>query len=900
MSEQLIEKYGNQLNEEKWTRAAINNYTIKNFEDLDILIEQFYDHHIQPEILNLTDDYLNKNKNSIIALYVSTAFQVKEGRIENNNPYNLIKIFSDNLKWNIVEYICKKTSGVIKDKVIVRSLIEALNNLGKKEEVYQYWEELIKVDYEEANIVLKLAEKKEAEGQREEAISYYKKAINRNIHNRNFSQIEEIWKKLLSFDEVGCDFFLSLEKKIFKVFSIDKVVELLFIVYEHFKELKEWSTCIRILKIILDYDSRNEYARTEIVFVYRNKYAGHSQLEEYIRKSNLDGLWRTSSEAISSFEKHIAIDVGNFVYHRDWGIGLIKSVEKDDFIIDFQRSRDHRMSLKLAISSLQVLPKNHIWILKLKNMNKLKEMVIHDPLWAMKVIIKSYHNRVKLKDIKAELVPDVITPGKWNNWWSKAKESMKNDPTFGTVDENSDIYILRDRPISIEERTSNAFKASKDFVQRFNIAYQYFLQENEPDSDLLDDMVNYFATHVKSTEVVNEQTIMSFLLLKQFQKKFNFLNIILPDFKNFIDNVDDPLDIYEKITLQDLKNDFLYYIKVSDPNWQNTYIRFFFLYPGNFIYQELANSDKKYIDLLIKDLIVAYKEYREAFFWIVSKILTSEEKAKTFGVNYDNILFSLLHLIELTGKDVSIKKETTKNKKLANQIKDYLFKNNLLEDYIVRSSKTFSKRLYVITTELISLDGEYKLRIKEKISEIYPEIDTENQALAYDESSKESIIDKLLTTKKSFEEKQKELQHINEVEIPENSLEIGEAMEKGDLRENAEFKAAKEKQEFLRNKLTKLHNDLTRVVIIGKEDIKADTVTFGTVVELMDKLDSDKVITYVVLGPWESNTENNVISYQSPLGKKLLDKKVNDDVKFLLNDKEYHYVVKSVSVYDFE
>ena len=138
--QQLIEKYESQLNEEKWTRTAINNYTIKNFEDLDALVQEFSDNHIQKEINAITNDYLSKNKNSIIALYISTIFQLNEGRFEDGSPYSLLKIFSDNLKWNIVEYIALKINNSgLKDKVVIRSLLEALTNLGKKEEIENYW-----------------------------------------------------------------------------------------------------------------------------------------------------------------------------------------------------------------------------------------------------------------------------------------------------------------------------------------------------------------------------------------------------------------------------------------------------------------------------------------------------------------------------------------------------------------------------------------------------------------------------------------------------------------------------------------------------------------------------------------------------------------------------------------
>ncbi|HBI37369.1 MAG TPA: transcription elongation factor GreA [Spirochaetia bacterium] len=903
MSSQLIEKYENLLNEEKWTRATINNYTVKNFEELNDLITQFYDNHIQSEILLLTEEYLNKNKNSIVALYVSTVFQITDGIIENNNVYSLIKIFSDNMKWNIVEYICCKITEQLKDKVVIRSLIEALNNLNKKESIYQYWEELIKVDYDEATIVVKLGEKKEAEGNIKEAISYYKKAINRNIHIKNFSQLEDIWKKLLTFEDVGCDFFINHEKRITRVFSIDKTVELFFLTYKVFKDKEDWETCIKILKLILDNDSRNEEARTEIVFVYKNKYAGHSYLDEYIKKSNLDGLWRTSNEAISTFEKHIAFDKGNFVFHRDWGLGVIKDIAKDDFIIDFQKSKNHKMSLKLAISSLQVLPKNHIWILKLKNLDKLREMVKNDPVWALKILIKSYNNKAKMKDFKIELVPDVLKTSEWNSWWTNAKKLMKEDTTFGTVDDNNDTYELRDKPISVEERTSNMFKASKDFMQRFNIAYQYFNETDDPDSDLLDSMANYFTTYLKTTDNVNEQTFMSYLLLKQFQKKYNFMNIqFTNDFKILLKGIEDPLEIYEKITLGDLKKDFLLNLKNSNDSWQETYIRFFHIYPSEYIFKELLlnskQGDKDYIEKLVKDLIATYKENREAFFWIVSKEL-NEDLAKKMDIIYDNIILSLLHLIEITGKDVSIKKEMTKNKKLGSQVKDYLFKNNYLEKYIEKSDENFCKRLYNISNELISLDGNLKIKIRTKISERFPEIDVDNQSLTYSEGKKSSIMDKLLTTKESYYRMQRELHNISEVQIPENSKDIGEAMERGDLKENSEFKAAKEKQEILRNKLTKLHNDLTKAIIVDRKEIKSDFVTFGTKVSLIDKLDNNNPITYTILGPWESDTEKNIISYQSPLGSKMLDKKVKEDVSFTLNDKEYHYVIKKIEVTDF-
>ncbi|MCG8571252.1 MAG: transcription elongation factor GreA [Spirochaetes bacterium] len=895
-SQLLLEKYENQLNAEKWTRATINNYTIKNFEELNILIEEIRDYHVIPEIKGITENYLKNNKNSIVALYISTIFQIDDGILENNNVYSLLKIFTDNMKWNIVEYLCNIILQKVSDKIVLRSLIDAYNNLNKKELLPDLWEKLIRVDYEEANLVVKLAELKEENDEFDDAISYYKKAINRYILNKNFTQVEELWKKLLTFDDISYEFFLNLDKKITNNFNIERSIELLTVLYDIYKEKEDFDICLRILKIILEKEPENEYCRTEIVTTYRLKYADHSQLDEYVKKSNLEGRWRNIADAIIEFERHIVFDKGNFVYHRTWGLGVIKDITKDVFTIDFQKAKNHKMSLKVALNSLKVLPKNHIWILKLKNISKLKEKVKSDVKWALKVLINSFENKASMKNFKEELCPDILTNSEWNSWWTKAKKLLKTDPLFGSLDENNDIYELRDKPLTFEEKIYNSFKAAKDFNQRFNLIIDY-IENTDPDSDFLEDMVNYFLSFLNSINNVNEQTFSSYLLLKDIQNKFPFINIKFNyEFAEFVEQIEDPIEIYEKISLSDYKKDFLYQLKKVFPEWKEVFNHIFYQYPHKFLYDELANIGWE--EKIVKELITAYKEFREAFFWIVTNAL-NPEKSKRFNIDYDNIIFSLIHLVELTGKDVSLKKDTVKNKKVSSQIKDYLFKNDFLLGYIKKSGKEFSKRLFSISSELLSMEAENIIKIKNQISELYPDIDVEDQSLKFDIStSKTSIIDKLLLTEESYNKLHADLINIKEVEIPKNSKEIGEAMEKGDLKENAEYKAAKEHQALLQSKLTKIMNDLSQATIIKKDEISNDFVTFGTIVKLEDKINNN-TIEYTILGPHESNTEKNIISYQSPLGAKLLDKKPKEEIKFILNDKEYHYIIKEIKVAKF-
>jgi transcription elongation factor GreA-like protein len=139
----------------------------------------------------------------------------------------------------------------------------------------------------------------------------------------------------------------------------------------------------------------------------------------------------------------------------------------DDITIDFAKKRDHSMSLKMAVNALQTLSKNHIWVLKATwKKDKLREKVKGDPSWTLKTIIKSFDNSCDIKRVKAELVPSTLTPSEWTTWSSKARDLLKTDPSFGVNPENIDLFVVRDRPISVEEKLFNEFKAEKNFFDR--------------------------------------------------------------------------------------------------------------------------------------------------------------------------------------------------------------------------------------------------------------------------------------------------------------------------------------------------------------------------------------------------------------------------------------------------
>jgi transcription elongation factor GreA len=138
-------------------------------------------------------------------------------------------------------------------------------------------------------------------------------------------------------------------------------------------------------------------------------------------------------------------------------------------------------------------------------------------------------------------------------------------------------------------------------------------------------------------------------------------------------------------------------------------------------------------------------------------------------------------------------------------------------------------------------------------------------------------MDKIPITKAGFEKLKKELETIKNVFIPENVRDIEIARGHGDLSENAEYSAAKERQSFLHGKSQELENNLATCNIIDLKGLTTDKVVFGCFVKIADS-DSDEEIKYQLVGPFESDINQNKISVTSPIGKAMIGKHIGDEI----------------------
>lgn len=133
-------------------------------------------------------------------------------------------------------------------------------------------------------------------------------------------------------------------------------------------------------------------------------------------------------------------------------------------------------------------------------------------------------------------------------------------------------------------------------------------------------------------------------------------------------------------------------------------------------------------------------------------------------------------------------------------------------------------------------------------------------------------------TRQGYERLKKELERLQREERPRVIRAIEEARAHGDLSENAEYEAAKEKQALIEAQISDITDKLSRCQIIESCEDSNGKVVFGSTVVVED-LDTGSVETYCLVGPFEAQVERGTISISSPIGKALLGKEVGDEVK---------------------
>ena len=155
-----------------------------------------------------------------------------------------------------------------------------------------------------------------------------------------------------------------------------------------------------------------------------------------------------------------------------------------------------------------------------------------------------------------------------------------------------------------------------------------------------------------------------------------------------------------------------------------------------------------------------------------------------------------------------------------------------------------------------------------------------------------ATVDKMPMLAEGYEKLQTEVRHLKTVERPAIIEAIEVARGHGDLSENAEYHAAKERQGQVEAQIADIDDRLSRAMVIDPTTLSGDKVVFGATVHLMDE--NDKPVTYQIVGQTEADARIGRISYNSPLGRALIGRNVGDEVEVSTPSGDRYYAIEKI------
>jgi transcription elongation factor GreA len=587
-----------------------------------------------------------------------------------------------------------------------------------------------------------------------------------------------------------------------------------------------------------------------------------------------------------------AMEPGMYVIHRSWGFGQIQSYDESTnrLMIDFKGKKAHAMDPAFCVTTMEVLPHNHILVRKETEAARVTELVENDPAQLIVETLQSYPNGATTAiDLELTLA-QVLGEEKFKKWWSTAKKAIGKDPRIAVPVKKTECYILRETPVSAKDELVEAFNGTRSARRRIAIAEQIITaaDKTEHREDLQKILEAVTEAVRDSNQLDSAERLYGAVVRDDLAQMLGAEpNGLPPTQGELIVNVRDLPAIAEKIPVG-FQSRFLDLIKETHP-----------IEARDAIFTLLKTSQGKFttecINFLVDngyadDLASTLKRWQveqnlraPVLLWIV-KNRHSKKFAKLLN---DLITPRLLGAIFFAIDYEALQAASARRIPLADILSD---DPDLIADLLSTADPETARDL---ANTLMLNQGFEELTKKSLLArfiKIFPGIQS---LVAADAESKE---EQLLVSRKSFERRREEYEIIVARKIPENSKAIAAAREHGDLKENSEYKMAKQDQQVLMAQKGQLEKELARARITDFSEAGTEQVSVGSVATLRD-LATGQTLRYTILGAWDSEPDNHIIAYKTPLGQALLSKRVGDQVKVKLGAGEETYEITSIGRY---
>lgn len=596
----------------------------------------------------------------------------------------------------------------------------------------------------------------------------------------------------------------------------------------------------------------------------------HSDLEKLVSRAKIDE---------DTGEKLSLVPPGTFCLHQSWGAGKVVEFDRLNLkvIVDFEDKPGHALGMKFAAKSLQPVEEDSFIAKRHSSLDELKEQSKKEPVALVKSILMENKERMMLDELEDLLKGRVISEGKYKGWWDSTKKKLREDRQFVVPSKRTEPLELRAEGTDPCEALILDYQESRDLKAKVKAVENLIKDVNlfEDGATKLKSLAEEIGEDGRKGVKLNFVPAFELILardeliskVKDLEAGEGWIRI-----DELLSQQEDEkiAELLESVSLHKarllLKN---FPAAFGDDQWVEKMLDLI-QYTNLRTITEIANH---IIGEGHSDAVIDYFENglnqrtltSDALAWIC------RERDRHAEVIFDpSLSLSVMSSLETD----QLKEEGAV--RAANRLRDLVCDDrqlipDLIKDADINTIRNFASRL----VSSASFDELTRKSLMARVLKLHPEV----QDLVAGKEVAEEVI---FVSEESLTERKAAYDKLIKEEIPQNREDIKVARSYGDLRENFEYKSAKEYQRVLMRRKADWERDLRLANPMDWSDPDTSHVSIGTTVKLSSK-DGGDSLTYTILGAWDGDPDKGIIAYLSERGNLLLEKEVGDEVALPLS-----------------
>lgn len=603
--------------------------------------------------------------------------------------------------------------------------------------------------------------------------------------------------------------------------------------------------------------------------------------------SELQKLVDSGKLTIAAAEALEELKPGTFCLHKSWGFGRVAdwNLLLNQIVIDFDKKKAHPMQLQYAAEALTPIPPEHFLARKATDLPGLKLELKENATAVVQNILESLGGKATQAQISAWLSGEIFTEPEFKRWWEATKKLLKKEGNFFIPTKKNEPIELRAGPVDRAHELLRFFEQArqpKEQAAALDQIIKLHHEFKEPEKQL-QPLIAELEDAGGRNQRLNPAMAFEFVIgrddLLQREPK---LKSTQPDLtlEGLIREEASRLDmILPKLPSAKEKRVVQALPAALGENWPGRALQLMQGHNARLVGQVprlfVENGKREELRTALDRSLREHSATSEMLFWL------GKNRAEWRELITPDLLGAILSAIERDQHNESNSRST--------RLRDLLLDDReLIPDMFAGADSGLARDAMRRLMLSPVFDELTKRSLMARIIKLYPELQSLISGQGLEEKSAGLVV-----SWSSLQRRKAELEELVNKKIPENSREIGVARSYGDLRENFEFKAAKEMQAVLMRRKSELERDLHRARGTGFENPDLSQASIGTIVTLRDTAANEEE-TYTILGAWDGDPERSIISYQTAIGRALLGRRVGEVVELNTTEDTGRYTIVGI------